>query len=482
MITPHKTAAAYLRVSDERQDEFSPDSQLKRIREYCDAHGYELPDEYIFYDDGISGKSVTKRSQFHELIALAKEKDHPVDAILVWKFSRFARNQEESIVYKSLLQKIGVTVVSISEPLPDGPFGSLVERIIEWMDEYYLIRLSGEVRRGMLEKASRGQPVTAPAFGYDLRDGTYYPNEHASTVREIFDAFLNGEGMRAIAIRLGNAGVRTKFGNLPDNRWIEYMLHNPVYIGKIRWSAEGRTVSRRKYDDPNTLVFDGQHEPIVSKETWERVQNLLEERKGKYSRNARREQHPATFPLRSLFRCGACGATLVQSTTAVPSLQCHNYARGSCKTSHSITQRKAENALAQALEESLQTLDFRVSTEPDTRALPENDEISKNIAAEQRRLQRAKEAYQNGVDSLEEYAENKNRITARIRDLQSKLIPAPAPKPSLDKYTALVRNALDLLRDPDADPDAKNQSLLEILECVIFHADTRTIDLHFRKL
>lgn len=80
-----------------------------------------------------------------------------IDVILVWKFSRFARNQEESIVYKSLLsKKHNVEVTSVSEPLVDGPFGSLIERIIEWMDEYYSIRLSGEVTRGMTEKALRG--------------------------------------------------------------------------------------------------------------------------------------------------------------------------------------------------------------------------------------------------------------------------------------------------------------------------------------
>ena len=88
------------------------------------------------------------------MIALAKSDKHPVDCIIVWKFSRFARNQEESIVYKSLLKKKhNVDVLSVSEPLVDGPFGSLIERIIEWMDEYYSVRLSGEVTRGMTEKA-----------------------------------------------------------------------------------------------------------------------------------------------------------------------------------------------------------------------------------------------------------------------------------------------------------------------------------------
>ena len=52
-----KVGAAYIRVSDERQDEYSPDSQLKKIREYAAREGYLIPDEYVFYDDGISGKN-----------------------------------------------------------------------------------------------------------------------------------------------------------------------------------------------------------------------------------------------------------------------------------------------------------------------------------------------------------------------------------------------------------------------------------------
>lgn len=83
------------------------------------------------------------------MIAAAKSDGHPFDVILLWKFSRFARNQEESIVYKSMLRnKCHVDVVSISEPLIEGPFGGLIERIIEWMDEFTLsdfpVMLPGE--------------------------------------------------------------------------------------------------------------------------------------------------------------------------------------------------------------------------------------------------------------------------------------------------------------------------------------------------
>ena len=146
--------AAYVRVSDERQDEYSPDSQLKRIREYAAKEGYLIPDEYVFYDDGISGRSVNKRDEFKRMIGTAIDKSHPFDKIYVWKFSRFSRNQEAAITYKSLLAKHKVAVISVSEAIPDGAFGSLIERIIEWEDEFYSSRLSEEVKRGMTEKLS----------------------------------------------------------------------------------------------------------------------------------------------------------------------------------------------------------------------------------------------------------------------------------------------------------------------------------------
>lgn len=265
-----KIGAAYIRVSDERQDEYSPDSQLKKIREHAARDGVTIPDEYVFYDDGISGRSVKKRDDFKRMIAIAKEKTHPFEVIYVWKFSRFARNQEESLVYKNLLKRFGVSVVSVSQTIPDGPFGSLIERVIEWMDEFYSVNLAEEVKRGMTEKVSRGEPVVPPPFGYIMKDRKYYPDEEGGTaniVREIFERYANGEKQRVIAISLGERGVRTKQGNMPENRWIDYILRNPCYIGKIRWSLEGvRAVSKRDYDNDNIMVVDSDHEPLVSME------------------------------------------------------------------------------------------------------------------------------------------------------------------------------------------------------------------------
>ena len=154
-------------VSTDKQEELSPDAQRRLLLDYAKAHNIFISPDLIFTENGISGRKADKRPEFQKMISIAKSDTPPFSVILVWTFSRFARNQEESIVYKSMLKKQhGVDVVSITEPLIEGPFGSLIERIIEWMDEYYSINLSTETLRGMTEKAMRGGYQSTPSLGY----------------------------------------------------------------------------------------------------------------------------------------------------------------------------------------------------------------------------------------------------------------------------------------------------------------------------
>lgn len=88
-----------------------------------------------------------------------------------------------------------------------------------------------------LAKVIRGEAVTIPSFGYEIQDGKYVPDsETAPILKQIFSDYLNGVGMRTIAIRLNDNGYRTRRGNRFENRTIKYILQNPVYIGKIRWT------------------------------------------------------------------------------------------------------------------------------------------------------------------------------------------------------------------------------------------------------
>ena len=474
-------AAAYIRVSDERQDEYSPDSQLKLIREYAKKNNAYVPDEYVFFDDGISAKSSKKRVEFNRMIAMAKEKDTPFSTIFVWKFSRFARNQEESIVFKSLLRKNNVDVVSISEPVVDGVFGSLIERIIEWMDEYYLIRLSGEVKRGMTEKAGRGEAMCHPALGYSLINGKYVPNEtEAPIIKKIFNDYVNGKGEREIAQELGNQGVRTHRGNKPDNRLIDYILHNPVYIGKIRWSTNGKAASKRDYNNENIIVADGSHEPIIDTELWNKAQKRLKQQKAMYGNRQRKEQ-PVDWMLKGLMRCSACGATLIRSQTACPSMQCHNYSKGSCRISHSLSIKKANNAVISGLEQAVGSLDFNFAPQQ-IKAEEKKVDYAALIAKEKDKLKRCKEAYQNGIDSLEEYAKNKNEINTNIEFLKKeKLKSAAGNKQTVDKalYAQKVENIIEMIKDPTISEKAKNEALRTIISYIVYDKANSELAIYF---
>lgn len=471
-----KTAAAYIRVSTDDQTEYSPDSQLKLLREYAKKNDYILPEEYIFQDDGISGKDTKHRPAFNQMIALAKSEEHPFDTILVWKFSRFARNQEESIVIKNLLRKIKVDVRSISEPVdPDSAFGSLIERIIEWMDEYYLINLSGEVKRGMLEKASRGEIVSIASFGYTVENGTYvpHPNE-APIVQKIFNSYLAGIGSRRIALNLGAEGVKTKRGNLPDNRFVEYILRNPVYIGKIRWSKDGRAASKRDYTNENIMIVDGKHQPIINIETWEAVQNKLDAQKKAYSKYQRKEQD-VDFMLKGLVRCSSCGSTLTQSQKGI-GIQCHSFARGTCKVSHYISLSKINKAVLEALEASIGTMSFNIK--PQHRASSASTpDIDKLIANEIKKLERVKLAYENGIDTLDEYIANKTKIQAQIKKLQAE---RPQPKETFNKkdYAKRVETVLNIIKSNTSEKE-KNEALRTIIDHIVLHKPDLSIDIVF---
>lgn len=335
-VSERKTGAIYIRVSTDKQEELSPDAQLRLLMDYAKKNSIDVPEEYIYQDNGISGRKANKRPAFQNMIALAKSKEHPIDTIIVWKFSRFARNQEESIVYKSLLSKNSVDVVSVSEPLIDGPFGSLIERIIEWMDEYYSIRLSGEVMRGMTQNAMRGHYQSDAPIGYTSPGDKKPPVINPDTVQiplMIKDMFLSGSTQLQIARKLNDMGYRTKRGNLWDARGVRYVLENPFYIGKSRWNYTER--GRKLKPSDEVIYADGNWEALWDEDTFKEIQKrlALNMRKAKS-----RDVSSAKHWLSGLLICSSCGGTLAYGgANSARGFQCWKYSKGFCSESHYIS-------------------------------------------------------------------------------------------------------------------------------------------------
>lgn len=468
-----KTAAAYIRVSTEDQVEFSPASQLGAIRKYAKEHDLILPDEFIFADEGISGRKTDKRVQFQRMIGTAKLKPKPFDVILLWKFSRFARNREDSIVYKSMLRKqCGIEVVSISEQLSEDKTSILIEALIEAMDEYYSLNLAEEVRRGMNEKFSRGGVVSQPPFGYRMQDGIFFPDEtNAPIVQMIYGDYLAGIPVRQIARKLNDMGITSRRGNSFENRTVEYILTNPVYLGKLRRSLTGDRSDRFHEQDQ---CVDGQHQPIISQETFDAVQAKRADTKKMYKKYARQAQ-PVQFMLKGLVRCDHCGATLVMSASE-KYLQCNNYGRGKCKVSHAISTVKINNAVLEKIREDLADPDFASRVKKQSVPKPAESPIPALIEKEERKLERIREAFEAGIDTLEEYRQNKQRISEQIAALHAELAKA-APAPDTSTFIGRVETSLTTLTDPYASEIIKNQTLRTFVEQIIFMKPSGRIEI-----
>lgn len=349
-------AAAYIRVSTDDQTEYSPESQRKRLLDYARGHDMQIPEDYIFLDEGISGRNARKRPAFQRMIALAKTK-HAFQVILVWKFSRFARNRQDSIFYKSMLRKdCGIDVISITEPLSQDPTSILMEALLEAMDEYYSINLAQEVKRGLQERFSRGKPICSPPFGYRLCADAFEPHpEQAAWVQYMYQAYADGQSLTHIAEYLEDHRIRTNRDNPFRSRSINYILLNPVYKGTLRKCTAPASIYDRYYQSSSMSYVDHAHPPLVSPALWQQVQlrwqaehatpsarqSLSPCPAGKASVPG--QQQPAGNPyfLKGVLYCKCCGSALIQIKKGY-AFQCSGYNHGHCKQSQYIRRTELE--------------------------------------------------------------------------------------------------------------------------------------------
>lgn len=486
-VSERKTGAIYIRVSTDKQEELSPDAQLRLLMDYAKTNHTDIPMEYIFQDNGISGRKANKRPAFQQMIALAKSKEHPIDTIIVWKFSRFARNQEESIVYKSLLKKNNVDVVSVSEPLIDGPFGSLIERIIEWMDEYYSIRLSGEVMRGMTQNAIRGHYQSDAPIGYRSPGNKKPPEKDPKTVQipiMMKDLLLSGSSLLQIARKLNEQGYRTKHGNLWDARGVRYVLENPFYTGISRWNYTDRGRQLKPADE--VIYTKGNWEPLWDKATLEEIKKHLAMNMRK---TKSRDVSAAKHWLSGLLICSSCGGTLAYSGTKNSrGFQCWKYTKGFCNESHYIGIRPIEKMVIEYLESILHSpaIVYTVISSASADADSKLADLEKQLQKVENKEKRIKAAYLNEIDSLEEYKANKAALLKERAAIEKniKLLTisnTDMSKEEMDKKMKQNISALlAVLQDDSADYVQKGNMMRNVVDHIVFDRGNTSLDMFLK--
>lgn len=490
-----KSGALYIRVSTHgKQEELSPAAQKRLLLKYAKEHNIVVSKEYIYEEKGISGRKADRRPEFMRMISTAKSNPSPFDVILVWKFSRFARNQEESIVYKSLLRrKCNVEVISVSEPLVEGPFGSLIERIIEWMDEYYSIRLSGEVFRGMSEKAMKGGYQARPPLGYKIITKGEPPvivPEEAKIVEYIFDKYVNARsGIFDIARSLNTMGVKTSRGKAFERRSVEYILQNPTYCGKIRWNRTTNATNEIKPKE-DWILADGTHPAIISEELFHAAQERFQI---EYRPTGARPSSTYRHWLSGIVKCPECGRTMIAKGTTGKSnnkqycyFTCYGYSKGKCLAKNSVSSKKLEPVVIAGIKAATSDTNLSFTIK---KSIPVEDKSELKIlegllAKIEIKEKRIKEAYMNGIDSLEEYKENKLLLTKERADLEEK-IKSTSAKPT-DNTEEIkkdmqerIRNVYDIITSDNFTDQQKSDSIRSIVEKIVYKKEEEMVEIYY---
>nr|DAP16376.1 MAG TPA: integrase [Caudoviricetes sp.] len=287
-----RKAVAYARFSSNNQREESIDAQLRAISDYCERENIQLVD--IYSDEAQSAKT-DNRDDFKNMTDAIFKGNYDIDAVLVHKFNRFARNKYDSALYKKRLRDIGIKVVSVTQPIDDSPEGRILESLIEAMDEYYSENLALEVKKGMLENALKGKHTGGgKLLGLSVDDeGYYYPDENAPIIYRIFKEYADGVPKTQIVERLNREGYRNQYGRKFNTRTITDLLQNEKYIGNFIYNHTQTEIIRLEGIIKN---------PIVDDDLWERVQELR--------KNANKPKHrKRKYLMTGKLRCGICGFT-----------------------------------------------------------------------------------------------------------------------------------------------------------------------------
>jgi site-specific DNA recombinase len=295
--------ARYIRISYDEQSTYSIDAQLKATEDYIRARGGQLVDTYI--DDGRSART-DKRENFIRMRQDARKRKW--DCLIVHKFDRFARNRTDSLAIKSLLRyDYNIKVFSVTEPSEDsdGPIGALIEGIMECVAEWYSRNLAEEVAKGRREKSTQGyHNCITPPFGYKKQGKLLVPEEsEVEGVRLAFNYFVTGQySYNDVARLLNEHGYKSKTGRVFTKDTVREILRNEIYIGRVRYQETRYNADGTRNFFAPVEWFDGQHEPLIDTELFERCQTARQGRAA--HRQTRTRYNP--YLLRGLVYCHRC--------------------------------------------------------------------------------------------------------------------------------------------------------------------------------
>ena len=479
-----QTAAAYLRKS-RMEEGLDTDEVLRRHRigleECAQRHGLDIVE---WYPEVVSGESLYARPQMLRMLEAVEMGQY--DAVLCMDLDRLSRGRmKDQGIILDAFKDSGTLIVTpekvynLADEIDDelAEFKTFMSR-----REYKII--NKRLRRGLRRSIQDGCYVANAPYGYkkvtiDRRPTLEIFEPEAKFVRIMYDMYANGYGCTMIANHVNAMGARPHRSAAFSRNSVAKILRNPTYIGKIVWDQKSHIRKNAKGNPKHITIYnprekwtitDGLHPPIIEKEVYEKVQEIME---GRY----RPSKNDGTIksPLAGLVKCANCGGNLQRMVFKErPYLLCTR--KGCCAAAKL---ELIEARVLSHLQDTLSQIELeKPNHQQDLSPLEQMvSAISKELAAANRQKARLHELLEMGEYDLPTYRERMSivkekvsDIERRLEDAQRRLDQARAYEPSVQ--AANIRVVLDTYVSCDA--AHKNALLHSVIEVITYRKEKKT--------
>jgi DNA invertase Pin-like site-specific DNA recombinase len=304
-LLPGSTVWAYLRDSGGDGQEQSVTQQKAAITEYCNRNGLILAK--VFMDVAKSGGSTVGRDSFNDMIDLCGDKNSKPSGLLLWNFARFARDLDDSSYFKALVRKQGIVIHSLTDPIPEGQYGRVIETFIDIANEEKRHQTSRDVKRALASQVKQGYSSGGfPPRGY-ISEKVTIGNKRDGKPRVVSRWVPDPDlwGLVLLAWKMRSEGksyteiTRATGGKLykSNNCWPTF-FNNKTYLGIGKCGD---------------MEIPDHHEAAITLDTWDAVQRVKEASpwygKTGHPFHPRRKSNPSL--LSGIGVCIHCGAALL---------------------------------------------------------------------------------------------------------------------------------------------------------------------------
>lgn len=440
--------AAYCRVSTDDDEQLGSFESQKLYYEQKLASNKDWVNAGLFADEAVTGTKTDKRSGFQDMIAHCHNGE--IDMILTKSISRFARNTVDTLNYVRMLRDRNIAIFFEKENINTLDMnGELLLTIMSSLAQQEVESLSQNVKMGLQMKMKRGELIGFNGcYGYDYHteDKSITVNEEeAEIVRMIYDMYLEGYGTTTIAKRLMELGIKNKKGEVSwHTHGVMGMIKNEKYKGDILLGKTFTTdpISKRRLanmGEENQYYLRDHHEPIVSREIWDKAEEIRMKR----SRNkvvettGNRERYTRQYSFSSMCECAYCGHKLTRRTRhsrsdyEKPVWQCMNATKNgiaNCPNCKAVDEAFLEGAfldafglLAGNFDDVLDVVLSYVTESADSdENMRKKQQIDKDISSLESKKSRMTDMLIDGTISKEVYEEKMVDFTRKLHKLSER--------------------------------------------------------------